>query len=296
MDCSICYEAINAASGKVEMAGCTHSFHFRCISSWFMRQEGPESCPCCRHEPDELGCLPPVPEDEDEEEEDEVEEEDEEDEEEDEEEVDIMVEASRERAEQKYSILRATLTEDQLRGYAASKIGAFARGWLTRLDFWFMNTYCPKKVESQFREVSDKLRALNEARNELRMVKIRGALWTQCAMLGRPAFNNSLARTIQTWVRPILKRIREARVKEETMVSAILAQGSKAVVTWQRIDGHRWSRIVLNPEEHDAETFDMALHGLPPQSLAFEMARSVTRIQSAWRGYSVRVRQQMVQN
>jgi hypothetical protein len=293
MDCSICYDAINAASGKVEMAGCTHAFHFRCISSWFMRQEGSESCPCCRHEPDELGRLPILSEDEDEEDEEDEEYEEEEDEEE---VVDIMVEASRERAEQKYSILRATLTEDQLRGYAASKIGACVRGFIARLDFWFMNTYCPKKVESQFREISDKLRALNEARIEMRKIKIRRALWTQCAMIGRPAFNNSLARTIQTWVRPILTRIREARVKEEAMVNAILAQGSKAVVTWQRVDGHRWSRIVLNPEEHDAETFDMALHGLPPQSLAFEMARSVTRIQSAWRGYSVRARQPVVQN
>jgi len=60
------------------------------------------------------------------------------------------------------------------------------------------------------------------------------------------------------------------------------------VVTWRRTDGHIWERIVHNPEERDAETFNLAVHALPPQSLAFEMARAAIKLQSVWRGHSAR--------
>ena len=55
MDCAICYEAITASTGKVDLS-CSHSFHFSCLTSWFATQNGNEhtqSCPYCRHESNE---------------------------------------------------------------------------------------------------------------------------------------------------------------------------------------------------------------------------------------------------
>ena len=55
MDCAICYDAITAATGKVELS-CSHSFHFSCLTTWFATQNGnnhTQSCPCCRHESNE---------------------------------------------------------------------------------------------------------------------------------------------------------------------------------------------------------------------------------------------------
>ncbi|RLM61822.1 uncharacterized protein C2845_PM14G13650 [Panicum miliaceum] len=47
--CSICFEALReAAAGKgvpVELPGCAHAFHRRCISKWFVERP---TCPLCR--------------------------------------------------------------------------------------------------------------------------------------------------------------------------------------------------------------------------------------------------------
>jgi hypothetical protein len=59
-ECSICYDEITAASGKVSL-GCTHEFHFSCIASWFVKQkqkELSEACPLCRQEGGEKTKLP----------------------------------------------------------------------------------------------------------------------------------------------------------------------------------------------------------------------------------------------
>ena len=57
MDCSVCFEAITKQTGVVTLS-CEHSFHFRCIDSWFGQQvwnDNPQSCPCCRNEGAESG-------------------------------------------------------------------------------------------------------------------------------------------------------------------------------------------------------------------------------------------------
>lgn len=48
MDCPICFEVINAQTGIVTTS-CNHSFHFACITGWYMKQEK-GTCPCCRKE------------------------------------------------------------------------------------------------------------------------------------------------------------------------------------------------------------------------------------------------------
>ena len=48
-ECSICYEAIEAAkTGCVEMS-CSHKFHMLCISGWFLTHKA-STCPMCRKE------------------------------------------------------------------------------------------------------------------------------------------------------------------------------------------------------------------------------------------------------
>jgi len=61
-ECSICLSEITA--GKYSMA-CQHSYHYRCITNWFLEQtdnEQKESCPYCRREASEDEALPRIDE------------------------------------------------------------------------------------------------------------------------------------------------------------------------------------------------------------------------------------------
>lgn len=52
MECSICQEAINQETGQTTLS-CQHSFHFGCISQWFVRRaidDEPQECPYCRNQ------------------------------------------------------------------------------------------------------------------------------------------------------------------------------------------------------------------------------------------------------
>ena len=56
LDCSICYDAINATTGVATLS-CSHSFHISCIAGWFSKLEK-GSCPCCRKEMSALEDVP----------------------------------------------------------------------------------------------------------------------------------------------------------------------------------------------------------------------------------------------
>jgi hypothetical protein len=56
MECPICYENIDASTGVTTLS-CSHSFHYGCISGWFLKQEI-GSCPCCRKEMTAIEDLP----------------------------------------------------------------------------------------------------------------------------------------------------------------------------------------------------------------------------------------------
>ena len=52
-DCSICLDTVDPkTTGRVEMT-CNHVFHFKCLSSWFSKQDE-SSCPMCRKKPTEF--------------------------------------------------------------------------------------------------------------------------------------------------------------------------------------------------------------------------------------------------
>jgi hypothetical protein len=56
MECPICYENIDASTGITTLS-CSHSFHFGCISGWFLKQDV-GTCPCCRKEMTAIEDLP----------------------------------------------------------------------------------------------------------------------------------------------------------------------------------------------------------------------------------------------
>jgi hypothetical protein len=52
MDCSICFDAINASTGSTTTS-CGHTFHFRCLANWSIQKiqaASHQNCPLCRHE------------------------------------------------------------------------------------------------------------------------------------------------------------------------------------------------------------------------------------------------------
>ena len=70
MDCSICLEQITKTTGCTTLS-CEHSFHFRCISEWFLIQRDDalsQVCPCCRNEGADLDRCKKIEIEEDEEE------------------------------------------------------------------------------------------------------------------------------------------------------------------------------------------------------------------------------------
>ena len=77
-ECPVCYEEINASTGVVTLS-CTHSYHFSCISSWFLKNDK-SNCPCCRKEMLPIEDFVPNQEDSSDEEDDENDEDDEDDE------------------------------------------------------------------------------------------------------------------------------------------------------------------------------------------------------------------------
>ena len=64
-ECSICFESITGTTGHAVLS-CAHRFHLMCVVRWFQEQDGPSSCPCCRHEVGTLDNVPIYPEDEEE--------------------------------------------------------------------------------------------------------------------------------------------------------------------------------------------------------------------------------------
>ena len=127
MECSICYNEITSATGKVELS-CSHSFHFSCLTKWFDRQKSEgadENCPMCRHEANEFEKMPEPAE----------EEEDEEDEDEWEEEPTLDELAAQERARILFDKLKFFNPIEEVQLYAANKIKACWRGYQDRLTY-----------------------------------------------------------------------------------------------------------------------------------------------------------------
>jgi len=136
MDCAICYDAITAATGKVELS-CSHPFHFSCLTSWFNAQSAKsleQSCPCCRHESNEHEKMPAAAADSDDDDDDDDDEDDDDESEYESmsEEEAIYLAAARERASMRFAKMKSEMTKEAFEFLAASKIAALYRGRCAR--------------------------------------------------------------------------------------------------------------------------------------------------------------------
>jgi len=271
-DCSICYEAITAETGKTTMS-CSHTFHYKCLTKWFnsrCNSELAENCPCCRHEASEFEMLP--------EEEDEDEDMDEEDSNVDAQSVflehTIQDLAARERAAHFFGLTKLVLSEDQFRAFAATKIAAGVRGFFAR------KSYADIMIS---RNVLEKVMVRRmKARNDFHMALVRANMQSKSVYMSRPSWIHLMATYIQRGWREHMNR---KRSYQDRMTEAL---SKRLVITWRRTSETSWERIVLNPEERNAQTFRGSLTYLPPQSLAFESACAATKIAAVWRGHRSR--------
>jgi hypothetical protein len=282
MDCSICYEAITGATGKVELS-CSHTFHFSCLTKWFGSQHASsqaESCPCCRHQSNAFEKLTTLEEEEEEEDDDETMEYN----------PPILQAAARERAVQKFAVLRSRLSQDQLEHYAASRIASTIRClWARDLKIQLMTA--KDNINMGTRLVAQAL-----ASKKINLLAI-GVSYSQ--------WKSSVATLIQgAWRRYIYKKKALAKknstfdriVEELSMGRLVVWMNSdkpeistkKVSTTWKRLDDARWERAVLNPEDQEYEVWNRESQELMPQSLEFELAMVTRKIQAVWRGYSVR--------
>ena len=268
IDCSICYEAITSSTGKVVMS-CDHTFHFKCLTTWFQSQEKNElasNCPCCRHEATEYEAMPVssheetyvdnvIPEDFPEP-------------------LDFFAMAAQERAQDKFARYKSMVSEEQFQAAAATIIASCVRGFFARKA---VGAY-----RSQVKLLSIHKQRVYQAKCTVRKRMISGTLHEKALSMSRPAWLGYMASHIQKGWRAY--KAREKAKRDD--VNAALANG--LLITWRRVAENRWERIVLDPEVRNAQTYIGPITGLPPQSLAFETACAATKIAAVWKGYSVR--------
>ena len=247
MSCSICFDDITDSTGHVQMS-CKHTFHFSCLTKWFGNQvmkDLPETCPCCRREANEHEGLP--------EEFDEEAESDSESESEPESEPDSVTDIN---AVMHFVVKRATLTEDELKAYAATRIQTAWRAYLPRMA-WIQYKMALEEED----DLAEQARTLRET--ALQAERHRQFL-KKSMTISRTSWRSLCANKIQALWRGHAVRRKMIRL----------------VVNWNKINGV-WTRRILRC----IETWRV---GLPPQSLAFQRDQSAKRIQSLWRGYIVR--------
>ena len=213
MDCSICYDEITQATGKVELS-CSHSFHFSCLTSWFKTQTGNEltqSCPCCRHESNEhekMATESPV-EDEDDEGDDEDDEEDEDEELTEEEELALA--AAKERAAFRFQKFKVELSKEDFEAYAASKIAAMFRMACAR--YYYKDILTIK--ENMLMRASELIRKKNLQRLDKKSL----AFNCQCLTMSHTAWRNKVATIVQVWWRANWQKVKSNRRSHRVVVS-----------------------------------------------------------------------------
>lgn len=193
MDCAICYDAITAATGKVELS-CSHSFHFSCLTSWFNTQSGNDlgqSCPCCRHESNEHEKMPTsatnvVTDDDDDDDDDSASEEMTE-----QEQIDLA--AAKERAAHRFAKLKNDLSKEAFEAYASSKIAALYHGHCAR--------YKMNDIKLIKQDMADRFREIVMRKNNLRLDKKALDFNMKSLTMPHMAWRKQVASIIQVWWR-----------------------------------------------------------------------------------------------
>ena len=251
-ECSICYDEITKATGEVKLS-CSHVFHFSCISSWFFKQEK-GTCPCCRKEMGEKEDLAPAgggAEDDEDDEDDE----DEDDEDDDEDEIITLNRTELNAFLKRNDLLNPMISREQWDAMEFAYDREPEYQGEGRLVFTFHEFECFLATHCQ---------------------KILGTdldLWEDLLSLEETPLSEAFLSANLDFGMPL---------RLPSRVSA----ASRIKVTWTLLDSGTWTRIVFNPEEI------AAVISAPVQTAeeaASTAAKSATKVQAVWRGFSSRV-------
>ena len=231
MECSICFNAITAATGKVELS-CSHPFHFSCLTKWFDKQnmQGCEqNCPLCRHEANEFEKMPEPVEDE----------EDDEDEDDEDDEPTLDELAAQERARHRFNRYKLINPIEEVQLYAANLIKACWRGYQDRLLYLDL---LDNKQDAEFAKEE-----IGKMKQEL------------IKTLSREKFLKSTIGLTRTQV----KNMASAKIQVLWRWHKVQAGIGSVSGIWRKTGISRWEKIILNPEEHEPATIHQ-----PPSTLA----------------------------
>lgn len=250
-DCPCCFEAITAETGQVSL-GCSHVFHYRCLTEWFLNQESnglPQNCPCCRREGSESEKLPPLREVADDDEDDDSDYEGEEDEDE------------------------LVYTRQQMHDLLVSHggIGVTDAIWATwngdeneerlAFDMEGINNVIQFQGGRELteEEFNDLFRAQGGAES---LLEASGLAEIQVDAEPEPVSN--------------------LRAAAPEYVPAALR------IRWARDASGAWVRQVLNPEEQEPAVWGIGSNAPPPDELVHQTMDAARKIQALWRGAAAR--------
>lgn len=222
MECSICFNDITSATGKVELS-CSHPFHFSCLTTWFDKQKlqgAHENCPLCRHEANEFEKMPAGLDDEEDDDET-LEYED------DEPTIDEL--AAQERARQRFARYKLINPIEEVQLYAANLIKACWRGYQDRLLYQDL-LYNKEMVERHEEYIAN-------VQKHLKADLLRGNFLKSTIGLSRMQVKGFASTKIQAFWR---------RHKVEAAIGSMSG-------LWRKIRPGSWEKVVMNPEEHEPE-------------------------------------------
>jgi hypothetical protein len=204
MDCAICYDAITAATGKVELS-CSHPFHFSCLTSWFNAQSAKsleQSCPCCRHESNEHEKMPfsSAIHETDDTDDDSYESDDESASQDLTEQEEINLAAAQERALFRFAKLKRELSKEDFEAYAASRISALFRGRCVR--------YKMNDIKNIKKEITERVCKLAITKMHLRYDKKALAFNMKGLTMPHTVWRNQVATIIQKAWRSNVQKIK----------------------------------------------------------------------------------------
>lgn len=225
MECSICFNAITSATGKVELS-CSHPFHFSCLTTWFDKQKTQgacENCPLCRHESNDFEKMPAGLHNEDDEDDDETW--DAEDEEPTLEEL-----AAQERARHLFQRLKQINPIEEVQLYAANRIKACWSGYQDRL--LYMDLLANKDMLERHEEY------MANVKENLKADLLRKKFLMSIVGLSRMQVKGFASTKIQAFWR---------RHKVEAAIGSMSG-------LWRKIRPGSWEKVIMNPEDHEPET------------------------------------------
>jgi hypothetical protein len=233
MECSICFNEITSATGKVELS-CSHPFHFSCLTTWFDKQNMQgcgQNCPLCRHEANEFEKMP-APADDEEEDDDETWDADDE-------EPTLDELAAQERARHRFNRYKLVNPIEEVQLYAANLIKACWRGYQDRILYIDL-------LDNKFDADQAKEEIIKNKAN-LRKFLNREKLLKATIGLSRTQVKHSLAKKIQT-----LWRTHKAQAGIGSVSGG-----------WRKIGLDRWQKVIMNPEEDEPTIINQ-----PPSTIA----------------------------